>query len=363
MSTHQDPQPSETKITRKTMLQGMAGGAAALAGTSRLPEGMTHAGHSAAARPTVLCWLESDEPASLASLQKHASLITHLSPTWFSMRDDLSIAGSPDPLVVQFAARQGLALHPLIHNDQFDPGVAHRILSTPQRRASAAQRIADLVIQHNFAGINMDFEGPFGADRERYADLIARLATRLRPAGKFLSVDVVPRLSPDAPHATTSWSAPYDYARLGAAADAIVLMAYDYSVQNPGPISPLWWVRGVIAYARSQIPPAKLVIGFPSYGRHWITTTGPPSMTALSQVEAQQLLTWTGTLVTRPAKDATPRFSWRVGNAVHSVHYDDRTSLAAKLQAVDASIGGVAFWRLGKESTWQWELLSGWVRR
>src|SRR5947199_1974477 len=108
------------QISRKTMLRGMLGGAAVVAGVDALPPEGDHAIQAAGPRPIVLAWLESNDPASLASLQNHARLITHLSPTWFSMRDDLNITGTVDPLVVQFAARHGLALHPLIHNDSFD---------------------------------------------------------------------------------------------------------------------------------------------------------------------------------------------------------------------------------------------------
>ncbi|MBV9279295.1 MAG: hypothetical protein JOZ41_04370 [Chloroflexi bacterium] len=347
------------RISRKTMLQGMLGGAATLASAGRLPTGIARPARAASASSIVLAWLESDDPAALASLQRHAGLITHLSPTWFSMRDDLSIVGDVDPLVVQFAARHHLALHPLIHNDQFDAGVAQRILATPDLRAMAAQRIADLVLQHDFAGINLDFEGTFGAAREQYADFVERLVARLRPAGKAVTVDVVPRLP--APHPVNACAAPYDQARLGRACDAVVLMAYDYSVQQPGPISPLWWVRQVVAYARTQIPPQKLVIGFPSYGRHWITTHGKTSMASVTQVEARELLAWTAAPVARPTQDATPRFSWRLGDATHIIHYDDRTSLAAKLQTVDTSLGGVAFWRLGLEDPLQWDLLGQWI--
>lgn len=350
------------RISRKTMLQGMLGGAAALAGADYLPQGTAPLARSAGTVPVVLAWLENSDPASLASLQQHASLITHLSPTWFSMRADLSIVGNADPLVVQFAARHGLPLHPLIHNDGYDAGVAQGILATPQQRAMAAQRIADLVLQHNFAGINMDFEGTFGADREQYADLIERLVARLRPAGKWVTVDVVPHVKPSAAHPINAWAAPYDYARLGAACDAVVLMAYDYSVQQPGSISPLWWVRQVIAYARTVIPPQKLVVGYPSYGRQWIKNHGTTSMSGLSQTEAQQLLTWTSVPVSRPARDATPRFSWQSSDGTHIVHFDDRTSLAAKLQAVDAGLGGVAFWRLGLEEPYHWDVLGAWLR-
>lgn len=351
------------RISRKTMVQALLGGAAALAGTDQLPGDLVRPARSAGLGPMVWAWLESSDPASLASLQKHAELITHLSPTWFSMRDDLSIVGNVDARVVQFATRYGMALHPLLHNDQYDAGVAHRILQTSAQRGTAAQHIADLVLQHGFDGINMDFEGPFGADVELYVDLIQRLASRLRPAGKWVTVDVVPHLGPTAPHPINAWSAPYDYVHLGTACDAVMLMAYDYSVQQPGPISPLWWVQQVIAFARTKIASQKLVVGLPSYGRHWIKAHGTTSMTALTRADAQQWLAWTGAAVMRPAPDATPRFSWQGPDGTHIVHYEDPTSLAAKLQLVDASLGGVAFWRLGEEYPHQWDVLNAWVNR
>jgi spore germination protein YaaH len=350
------------RISRKTLLQGMVGGTAALAGAGRLSTRSALSAGSAGARPIVFCWLLSDEPAGLSSLQQNASLITHLSPSWFGMRSDLSIGGTADPLVVQFARRHGISLHPLLHNDQYDPVVAESILQTPQKRQAAARSIASLVLQHSFDGINLDFEGTFGADREQYADLVQRTTALLRSEGKRVTVDVVPRLAPSAPHAVNAWSAPYDYARLGAACDAVMLMDYDYSVEQPGPVSPLWWVRQTIAYARTQIPPQKLIVGFPLYGRQWSTTNGTKSMTSLTQVEAQQLLAWSGAHVARPAHDGTPRFSWQEGATSYIVHYDDSQSLAAKLAAVDQTMPGVAFWRLGREEPSQWQVLAQWLQ-
>ena len=277
------------------------------------------------------------------------------------MGADLSIAGSADPLVVNFARRRGISLHPLIHNGGYDPDVARRILETPQRRATAAARIAALVLDHGFDGINMDFEGTFGTSRDQYSDLLERLVAHLKPSRKWVTVDVVPQLKPASSYPASSWAAPYDYRRLGAACDAVMLMAYEYSVQRPGPISPLWWVRQVIQYARTQIHPGKLVLGFPFYGKHWRIAEGRTSVSSVTQVEALDLLAWSGAPLQRPARDATPRFSWWDAGVQHVVHFDDMQSLAAKLQQLDGQISGAAFWRLGKEDAGQWTVIGDWL--
>ncbi len=358
------PLHATRRITRRRMLQGVAGATMGLALTRELP-GSTLVHDTAQAAPAsaiVWAWLANTDPPSLASLQQHAGSITHLSPTWYSMRPDLSIAGEVDQMVVHFAASHNIALHPLISNHGFDPAVAEQILQTPQRRAAAAQRIASLVLSNNFAGINVDFEGTFGASRDQYSDFVERLVRLLRPAGKWVTVDVVATTKPVSDASSTSWAAPYDYARLGAAANAVMLMAYDYSVQQPGPISPLWWVQESVHYARTLVPAQKLVVGLPFYGRHWIQTSSGITETGLSGTDALTLRSWSNARLLRPLPDATPRFSWRDGSQQHVVHFDDAVSLAAKLRVVGNAPAGVAFWRLGMDDVGHWPAIQTWLR-
>lgn len=359
-----DGSPEARGITRKRLLQGLAGATMGLALTGELPEsGVRDA--AAQAAPTskiVWAWLANTDPASLASLMRHAGTLTHLSPTWFSMRSDLSIVGEVDPMVMNLAGRHRIALHPLIRNDGFDPAIAKQILQTPQRRAVAAQHIASLVLNNNFAGINLDFEGTFGSSRDQYSDLVERVAKLLRPTGKWVTVDVVATIKPVTAASPASWAAPYDYARLGAAANAVMVMAYDYSVQQPGPISPLWWLQAAVAYARSMVPARKLVVALPFYGRHWVQTSAGTTQTGVSGADVLTLQVWSGASVLRPARDATPRFSWRDGGQQHVVHFDDALSLSAKLRALGTGTAGVAFWRLGFDDTHHWPAIETWLR-
>lgn len=311
--------------------------------------------------PIIFPWLVPDDPASFASLQEHADLITHVSPTWYDMDADLAITSRMDDAVAAFARERRIALHPLIRNERFDPEIAHRILETPSRRAEAAERIARIVLEQGFDGINLDFEGTFGASRDRYTDLAARLVDALRPARKWVTVDVVCQLQPAASYPVeTSWAAPFDYDALGEVCDAVMLMGYDYAMRTPGPVSPLWWLQEVIAYARAHIPSHKVVVGLPFYGRHWIVEGGRVSPAyGLKQAEALELLARSGAELERPERDATPRFAWRDAEGEHVVHFDDAESLARKMRLAAApDLAGVAFWRLGQEEPGQWEVIA-----
>jgi spore germination protein YaaH len=298
-------------------------------------------------------------------LRQHARHITHLSPAWYTIDSNLSITLQTQDSVIRFARDHRIALHPLIRNQGSDPHVAHEILKTGQRRSEAAERITDLVLEHDFAGINLDFEGPFGADRDRYSDFVARLSQLLHPVGRWVTVDVGAQVRPGSAFATkrSVWAEPFDYAALGRAADAVMIMAYEYSYSQPGPVSPLWWFRQVVAFARTQIPQNKLVIGLPFYGHHWVVQGGRVSLPqGVHQKTALDLLARSGARLERPAMDATPRFSWRDGQGTHIVHFEDEQSLAAKMREVQmANVAGIAIWRLGQEKASQWDVIARWL--
>jgi spore germination protein YaaH len=66
----------------------------------------------------------------------------------------------------------------------------------------------------------------------------------------------------------------YDFGAIAPHVDAIRVMAYDYSVSEPGPIAPLEWVEELIAgSAEAAGGPEKLVLGIPLYGRNWVIAT------------------------------------------------------------------------------------------
>ena len=106
------------------------------------------------------------------------------------------------------------------------------------------------------------------ADRAAFSQFIQALAKALHEQ-KLQLIISVPAKSADDPK--DSWTGAFDYAALGQAADLIQVITYDETVSgwDPGPVAGLDWMTQSIRYAAGQIPPAKLLLGVPAYGRDW----------------------------------------------------------------------------------------------
>jgi spore germination protein YaaH len=191
----------------------------------------------------------------------------------------------------------------------------------------------------------LDFESIPAANRAAYTNFVTGLAKSLHAEGKRLEV-VVP---PDTGSANEPWNNAYDQAKIGAAADAVVVMAYDYSYVGgkPGPIAPLPWVQQVLAYTISRVPVNKVLLGVDTYGYDWTgNQTSAVSLTSVDSFLASRHI--------QPQWDANaqaPWYTWTDSNgAVHTVYYENARSTQAKLALANLyGIEGVAVWRAGLE--------------
>ncbi|MDQ3904815.1 MAG: glycosyl hydrolase family 18 protein, partial [Actinomycetota bacterium] len=139
-------------------------------------------------------------------------------------------------------------------------------------RAAMTRHIHDIVAlvqRQNYDGIDIDYEDLPASDRQAFTTFVTDLATALHDKGKILTVAVFAKTS-DA--GEDQRNAGQDYAAIGAAADEVRLMAYDYhwSGSTAGSVAPLPWVRDVLTYAKSQIPPEKIVLGIALSGYDWV---------------------------------------------------------------------------------------------
>jgi spore germination protein len=307
---------------------------------------------------------------SMESFRTHAGAMTHISPTWLSMDGAGAITTTEQPEVAEVARAQSLKLCPLVVNERFQAASAEGILKDPDRRRANAERLCDLVEAKGWAGLNLDFEGPWHTCRDEYADFVDRIARRLRPRGVELSIDVVcqtrsPLPVPPEAGATDirAWRAVFDYEALAPLVDHFVLMGYDYHTRhtNPGPVGPTWWLREVLDWTLRFMAPAKVVLGLPFYGRNW-TVAGRQNLgesDAFTYSQVTDLITRLG---------GTPAYDWDAdswqyrcaeGGKEKVLWFDTDASLATRLDLVrEYGLGGVAFWRLGQEDQRIWEAVA-----
>ncbi len=289
-------------------------------------------------------------------------VLTELSPVWYqptesgaitfaSKRAELSLAR-----VTKAAEASHTALMPSISNFRggvWDDALVRGLISDPQLRAKHIADIVDLVQAQPWAGVDIDYEALALADRAAYSAFITDLGAALHKAHKGLSVTV---------HAKTSEPGDWSGARaqnwkaLGAAADEVRVMAYDYSSDSSpaGPVAPASWVEHVLQLAISEIPRAKITLGLATYGYDW--SDGQPTK-AVQWKQAQALAQTYSAAV---QWDASAQESWFTytdnQDATHSVWYEDARSMQAKLDLAQRyQISSVVIWRLGGEDPAIWK--------
>ncbi len=187
-----------------------------------------------------------------------------------------------------------------------------------------------------FDGVQIDFESVSRDDADYFVDFLRELRARL-PAEKTLSVAVPARTQPVADA--------YDYSRIAAIVDRIVIMAYDehWSTSSAGPVASLSWCARVVDYVKSTVATEKIVMGLPLYGRAW---QDKKLARALGFKNVQDLVA---------EKNSRTNYESELGayfeyseNVVVSVFYDDDRSLMEKLQLYRGrDISSVSFWRIG----------------
>jgi spore germination protein YaaH len=134
-------------------------------------------------------------------------------------------------------------------------------------------------------------------------------------------------------------------------------MAYDYhwASSGPGPIAPVSWVRGVLAYARTQIPASKIILGIPLYGYDWAGRHGAN----LTSQQAVRLAARYHARVRYDSASQSPWFSYTAADGSrHQVWFENPASSRAKLAlARAAGAGGVFLWMYGDEAPGTWAAL------
>lgn len=218
--------------------------------------------------------------------------------------------------------------------------LTHMVLTPdfPVRESLLSQLVA---AAEPYDGVQLDFETIPSRDAEAFRGFLTDLKSRI--GNKVLSLAL--------PARTRVIDDPFAYAPLVTLADRILLMAYDehWSGSSPGPIASLDWGTKVAEFALTQIPPEKLIMGAPFYGRAWADRVVSRAYTH-GAIEAIRNRFSIATLRT----ESIPHFEYDETVHIH-VFYEDAQSLGDRILAYRAQgVRNFGFWRIGQEDPQIW---------
>lgn len=305
-----------------------------------------------------------DQGSGFATAERHLETLSAVSPWWYSVDYAGDVvpqhAGMTDidaNTVRRFSAR-GIRIMPTIanHRDgEWDDHVVPQILADSSSTANHVRSIVELVVREGYAGIDLDYENLPSISRDQFSGFLRDLSASLHSNHKLLSVSVHPKTS-DA--GVDERNVAQDYQAIGAAADEVRIMTYDYhwATSRPGPVAPVGWVDEVIAYTVRHVPRDKVIMGIPLFGYDW-ADGGAAEPVTWDQVQARIRTHQVAVTVDHMSKASWFTYTDRDRRG-HTVWFDDAAAMDAKLRLAQAyGIAGVFLWRLGGESPQTWQSL------
>lgn len=251
-------------------------------------------------------------------------------------------------LVADSRAAPMMLLTALNESGGFSSENAAAMLGNPQARARLVDEVDRVMAEKGYRGVDVDFEFIPPENADDYVVFVNELADRLRPQGKLTFVALAPKTSDN--QSGVLYEA-HDYARLGAAADGVLLMTYEwgYAYSEPMAIAPIDKVEQVVRYGLSRIPAYKIFMGIPNYAYDWALPRreGERART-ISNNEALWLARNRGAEIQYDEVAQSPFFRYTaVDGRAHEVWFEDARSLEAKLRLVGGeSLFGMGVWNV-----------------
>ena len=321
---------------------------------------------------------------SMTSILANKDLMSEVSPFWYSLTSATAIKDQyasakltiPKKTQLDILRANGLLIIPAI-TDGTKKLVLSGLLAKPSTRSQVVNTITKLVLTNNYDGIDLDLEGFAFSDgtaswaktSPNWVLFIKELSTLLHANGKILSMTTPVIFDPVKKRKGSYWV--YNWPETAPYIDRLRIMTYDYSTSKPGPIGPLEWTEATVAYAATLMPPSKVWLGVPGYGRDWITkVTGKCPATYAKLIKAgAKAAVFAANKGTELASTygATPVYSEKMGEvtftyektytegtasctATRVAWYQNSRAYLARMELVAKhKLGGLTQWTLGQE--------------
>ena len=262
-------------------------------------------------------------------------------------------------LAWQMGVRPILVLTPFSEQGSFNNQLVKAVSEDLEMQRVLIENLLETVRELGYAGVDVDFEYILPEDREGYADFVGNLREAMNREGYQVSVALAPKTSREQRGLLYEGM---DYALLGANADQVFLMTYEWGHQH-GPamaIAPINKVRQVLDYAVTEIPKNQILMGIPNYAYDWTLpfVRGESVAEIMGNVEAVRRAAIQGAPIQYDETAQSPWYTYEREGVVHEVWFEDVRSMEVKLRtAIEYGFLGIGYWNLMRPFRANWMLL------
>ena len=261
------------------------------------------------------------------------------------------------PLAWQMGVSPILVLTPFSEQGSFNNQLVKTVSEDLEMQQVLIGNLLETVREQGYAGVDVDFEYILPEDREGYAAFVGKLREAMNREGYQVSVALAPKTSGEQKGLLYEGM---DYALLGANANQVFLMTYEWGHQH-GPamaIAPINKVRQVLDYAVTEIPRDKILMGIPNYAYDWTQpfVRGESVAEIMGNAEAVRRAAIQGAPIQYDETAQSPWYTYEQNGVTHEVWFEDVRSMEVKLRtAIEYGVLGIGYWNL------MWPFRANWM--
>lgn len=286
-------------------------------------------------------------------LRKTLPNLTYLSLFTYGFTPAGELVPIDDEALIQIANEFGVGpimmLAPMSPDGNFNSQIAHDMFVNPEGQNALINNIINTMQEKGYVGLDIDFEFVLPEDREAFVSFIENVQSRLSPQGLRTFVALAPKTSGEM---TGLLYEAHDYPPIGASADYVLLMTYEwgYTFGPPMATSPINNMRRVLDYGVSVIDPSKILLGVPNYAYDWPLpfVRGETAAESITNQEAILRAAQYGVNIQFDEVAQSSFYNYTTPEGVqHVVWFDDVRSMNAKLRLIsEYNLAGAGVWQI-----------------
>lgn len=294
-------------------------------------------------------------------LRKTLPFLTYLSLFTYGFTAQGELVPIEDEELIALAKEFGVApimmLAPMTPDGNFNSQVAHEMFINPGAQETLINNIVTTMQAKGYRGLDIDFEFVLPEDKGEFLEFITAVNTRLDQEGLLTLVALAPKTSGEM---TGLLYEAHDYPTIGAVADLVLLMTYEwgYTFGPPMATAPLNNVRRVLEYGVSVIDPDKILMGIPNYAYDWPLpfVKGETQAESIGNQQAIERAVQYNVEIQFDEAAQAPFYNYTDANGVeHVVWFDDVRSYNAKFRLIpELGLQGAGIWQIMRFTPGLW---------